>query len=106
MIKPILVLAAAMIAVPAMAQAPAAGALPMCSAKVKDGCQQTPGQEARAMSGEQADKRDAKSGGWAPNKGGSDKDAMAPMKKPAHKAHHKAAAKPMAAAPAAEAAPK
>lgn len=67
------VLAAAMIAAPALAQdapaaAPAAPALPFCSAKVTDNCQQTPAQQARAMSGEQAEKRDARNGGaWTPN---------------------------------------
>ena len=70
MIKPIFVLAAAMIAAPALAQAPAA--LPMCSAKVTDSCQQSPAQQARAMTGEQADKRDARNGGeWSPNKRGT-----------------------------------
>jgi hypothetical protein len=69
-IKPMFVLAAAMIAAPALAQdAPAAPALPMCSAKVTDNCQQTSGQEARAMSGEQAEKRNAAAGSeWSPNK--------------------------------------
>jgi hypothetical protein len=71
--KPMFVLAAAMIAAPALAQdapaaAPAAPALPFCSAKVTDNCQQTAAQQARAMSGEQAEKRDAKAGGaWTPN---------------------------------------
>jgi hypothetical protein len=71
-IKPMFVLAAAMLAAPALAQdapaAPAAPALPFCSAKVTDNCQQTPAQQARAMTGEQAEKRDARSGGqWTPN---------------------------------------
>jgi hypothetical protein len=72
-IKPMFVLAAAMIAAPALAQdAPAAPALPFCSAKVTDSCQQTPAQQARAMSGEQAEKRDAKAGGaWTPNTQGT-----------------------------------
>lgn len=90
-IKPLFVLAAFAFAMPAFAQeaapAGAPAALPMCSATVKDGCQQTKGQEARAMSGAQAEARDAKSGGWAPNAGGSDKDMAAPM---AMKTHHKA----------------
>lgn len=73
MIKPMFVLAAAMIAAPALAQdapaAPAAPAMPMCSAKVTDNCQQTSGQEARAMSGEQAEARNARAGSdWSPNK--------------------------------------
>ena len=82
MIKPIFILAAAMIAAPALAQAPAAApALPFCSAKVTDSCQQTAAQQARAMTGEQADKRDARNGGeWAPNKA-----AAAPAKKAAKK---------------------
>ena len=76
MIKPMFVLAAAMIAAPALAQdAPAAApasTLPFCSAKVTDNCQQTPAQQARAMSGEQAEKRDAKAGGaWTPNMQGT-----------------------------------
>jgi hypothetical protein len=73
-IKPMFVLAAAMIAAPALAQdapaaAPAAApTLPFCSAKVTDNCQQTPAQQARAMTGEQAEARDAKAGGqWVPN---------------------------------------
>lgn len=93
MIKPLFVLAAFAFAAPVLAQeaAPAAAALPMCSATVKDGCQQTKGQEARAMSGAQAEARDAKAGGWAPNAGGSDKDmAAAPAKKRGHKRHHAA----------------
>ena len=69
------VLAAAMIAAPALAQdaaAPAAPTLPFCSAKVTDNCQQTPAQQARAMSGEQAEKRDARNGGaWTPNTEGT-----------------------------------
>lgn len=61
---------ATVIAVPALAQdAPAAApTLPFCSAKVTDSCQQTAAQQARAMTGEQADKRDAKTGTWTPNK--------------------------------------
>ena len=82
MIKPMLLLTAALLAAPALAQT----TLPPCSATVKDACQQTKGQEARAMSGAQADARDARTGGWTPNAGGSDKDAAAPMKKMAHKA--------------------
>ena len=79
MIKPMLFIVAAMVAVPVMAQ-DAAPTLPFCSAKVTDGCQQTKAQQARAMSGEQADRRDAANGGmWTPNKA-----AAAPAKK-AHK---------------------
>lgn len=72
MIKPILFVVAAMLAVPAMAQdpmAPAAPALPKCTAKVTDSCDQTMTTEKRAMTGEQADARDARNGGnWTPNK--------------------------------------
>jgi hypothetical protein len=69
MIKSIFVLAAAVIAAPAMAQAPAPAALPTCSAKVTDSCQQSPAQQARAMTGAQADARDARNGGaWTPDK--------------------------------------
>jgi hypothetical protein len=78
MIKPIFILAAVMIAAPAAAQTPAP-TLPFCSAKVTDSCQQTAAQQARAMTGEQADKRDARNGGeWSPNKRGT---ATAPAKK-------------------------
>jgi hypothetical protein len=67
MMKPLFVVAAAMLAAPVLAQAPAP-ALPFCSAKVTDNCQQTPAQQARAMSGAQADARDARNGGqWTPN---------------------------------------
>ena len=85
MIKPMFVLAAAMLAAPALAQdapaaAPAASSLPYCSAKVTDNCQQTAAQQARAMTGEQAEKRDARSGGqWTPNLQGN---AAATTKKP------------------------
>lgn len=65
MIKPIFVVVAGMLAAPSLAQAPA---IPFCSAKVTDSCQQTPAQQARAMTGEQADARDARYGGWAPDK--------------------------------------
>jgi hypothetical protein len=72
-IKPMFVLAAAIIAAPALAQdapaAPAAPTLPFCSAKVTDNCQQTAAQQARAMSAEQAEKRNARAGSdWSPNK--------------------------------------
>jgi hypothetical protein len=73
-IKPMFVLAAAMLAAPALAQdapaaAPAAPTLPFCSAKVTDNCQQTPAQQARAMTAEQAEKRNAAAGSdWSPNK--------------------------------------
>jgi hypothetical protein len=59
--------AAVAIAAPAFAQDAAAPALPFCSAKVTDNCQQTAAQQARAMTGEQAAKRDAKTGTWTPN---------------------------------------
>ena len=66
----LIAVAAVLVSAPAFAQdAPAAAPkLPYCSAKVTDSCQQTAAQQARAMSGEQADKRDAKSGTWTPNK--------------------------------------
>lgn len=67
MIKPVFVLVAAMLAAPAVAQTPAP-ALPTCSAKVTDNCVQSKAQQARALTGEQADKRDARYGGWAPDK--------------------------------------
>lgn len=60
--------AAVTFAAPAFAQDAAPGELPPCSAKVTDRCQQTAAQQARAMTGEQADKRDAASGTWTPNK--------------------------------------
>lgn len=67
MIKSVFAIAATLIALPALAQAPAP-ALPFCSATVTDSCQQTKAQQARAMSGEQADARDARNGGaWTPN---------------------------------------
>lgn len=65
-------LIAAAFATPALAQTPPADApqLPVCSAKVTDGCVQTAAQEKRAMTGEQADKRDARNGGkWTPDTG-------------------------------------
>ena len=59
------------LATPALAQdttMAAAPDLPMCSASVKDSCMQTPAQQKRAMSGEQADARDARHGGmWTPD---------------------------------------
>lgn len=65
MIKPLLAITATLLAVPAVAQAPA---LPFCSAKVTDNCQQTAAQQARAMTGAQADARDARNGGkWTPD---------------------------------------
>ncbi len=84
MIKPMLVLAAGLFAAPVLAQeaAPAAPALPTCSAKVTDGCVQSAAAEKRAMSGEQADKRDAAHGGaWTPD--GSGKTAKAKAGTPA-----------------------
>jgi hypothetical protein len=82
MIKPLLVVAASLIAIPAFAQAPAAAERPMCSAKVTDGCQQTAAQQARAMTGAQADARDARAGGvWAPNKAATAAPKAAAKKK-------------------------
>ena len=83
MIKPLLVLVASMIAAPVLAQeaapaAPAAPSLPTCSAKVTDSCIQSGAAEKRAMTGEQADKRDARNGGaWTPD-GKTAKKAAAP----------------------------
>jgi hypothetical protein len=105
--KPMLIAATLLFVAPVLAQdAMAPAAMPMCSAKVKDSCMQTPSQQARAMSGAQADARDAKSGMWTPDGSSADKSAMAmPMMKK-HRMHKKAA-KPMADMPmAAEAAPK
>jgi len=93
MFKSMFVLAAALMAAPVLAQdaapaapadaaAPAAPTMPMCSAKVTDGCQQSARQEARAMSGAQADARDARNGGeWTPNgrAARTKKPASAPM---------------------------
>lgn len=69
MMKLVFVSAAALMATATAAQeaASAAPALPYCSAKVTDSCQQTPKQEARAMTGAQVDKRDA-AGYWTPDK--------------------------------------
>jgi hypothetical protein len=79
MIKALLVVTATLVAAPAFAQAPAAAERPFCSAKITDGCQQTAAQQARAMSGAQADARDARNGGaWTPNKAAAPK---APAKK-------------------------
>lgn len=78
MIKTMFAVAATLVALPALAQAPA---LPMCSATVTDGCQQTKAQQARAMSGAQADARDARNGGaWTPN-GAAAKQPAAKKKK-------------------------
>ncbi len=86
MMKPFLVLAfassALSFAIPAMAQDAMAAApdVPMCSRTVTDGCMQTPAQQKRAMSGEQADARDARHGGmWTPNAAAA-KPAMAARK--------------------------
>jgi hypothetical protein len=80
-IKPMFVLAAAMIAEPALAQdtmaAPAAPTLPMCSAKVIDNCQQNSARESRAMSGDQAKARNASAGSVrSPNKAAPDDRRM------------------------------
>jgi len=84
MLKSILLATALMAAAPAFA-----ADLPPCSAKVKDSCQQTTGQEARAMSAAQADKRDAAHGGtWASDLAGQPKaDTMAMHKRSMHKKH-------------------
>ena len=68
MIKSMFVVVAALLAAPVLAQE-AAPTLPFCSAAVTDSCQQTKAQQARAMTGEQADRRDAANGGaWTPDK--------------------------------------
>ncbi len=90
MIKSMFILAAAMLAVPAMGQdaAPAAAKLPTCSAKVTDNCVQSAAAEKSALSGEQADKRDARTGGaWAPDTGA--KPAAPAAHKTTHKTSHK-----------------
>lgn len=88
MIKLMFVSAAVMLAAPVLAQeapaappadaaAPAAtpaaapmAALPKCTAKVQDSCDQSKTTERNALSGEQADARDARNGGtWTPNAG-------------------------------------
>ena len=111
MFKPsILALAAILVAGPATAQmaadpaAPpaAAAALPMCSAKVKDSCQQGPRQEAAAMTAAQAEA----SGGVGDRN--HDQSAMtggkmAPHKMTHHRKAHRKAMKKAAAAPAAPA---
>ncbi|PZN92136.1 MAG: hypothetical protein DCF31_17525 [Alphaproteobacteria bacterium] len=85
MIRSIFILAATLVAAPALAQeaAPAAApTLPVCSAKVTDGCIQSAAAEKRAMTGEQADKRDAARGGaWTPDGAAkpAKKAAAAPM---------------------------
>ena len=72
MIKSLLVATAMLLAAPTFAQTPDAAPVgaerPFCSAKVTDGCQQTKAQQARAMTGEQVDARDARNGGkWTPD---------------------------------------
>ncbi|WP_426164551.1 hypothetical protein [Sandarakinorhabdus sp. DWP1-3-1] len=94
MIRSIFILAATLVAAPALAQdaapalaqdaapaAPAAPTLPTCSAKVTDGCVQSAAAEKRAMTGEQADMRDAAHGGaWTPDGAAKPaKKAAAPM---------------------------
>jgi hypothetical protein len=86
------------LAAPATAQdtVAAAPALPMCSATVKDSCQQTPAQQKRAMSGEQADARDARNGGkWTPNSGTAPAPMVAHRKMSHKKMGHKKMAKKM-----------
>jgi hypothetical protein len=84
MIKALLVVTATLVAAPVFAQAPAAAERPFCSAKITDGCQQTKGQQARAMTGAQADARDARNGGkWTPD--GKDSAAAANAKAAARK---------------------
>ena len=84
MMKPILALVAAIVATPVLAQdaapaAPAAPTLPTCSAKVTDGCIQSAAAEKRAMTGEQADQRDARNNGaWTPDGKAPAKTAAAP----------------------------
>ena len=81
-----LILAAAVALLPAVAMAqgapaaPAGGAMPMCTAKVQDSCQQGPAQQARALDHYPADKRDAGN-----NKIGGGADTPAPHKM--HKMH-------------------
>lgn len=88
MIKPMLILAASMLAAPVMAQdtaAPAAApSLPVCSAKVTDSCIQSAAAERRAMTAEQAAARDARI---------ADREARAAAKAAAKA--EKAAPKPM-----------
>lgn len=81
MIKALLVVTATLVAAPAFAQAPAAAERPFCSAKITDGCQQTKGQQARAMTGAQADARNG--GKWTPD--GKDSAAAANAKAAARK---------------------
>ena len=82
MIKALFVVTAAMLAVPAVAQT---ADRPVCSAKVTDGCVQSKAQQARAMTGAQADARDARNGGkWTPD--GKDSAAAAGEKAAARKA--------------------
>ena len=72
---------AMLVATPLFAQA-AAPERPFCSATVTESCQQTRSQEARAMSGAQADARDARNGGqWAPDKQTAVATAAAKKKK-------------------------
>lgn len=65
-----LAIAAALLAAPAFAQAPAPvdpANFPVCGGKIQDSCVQSK-TEHRAMTGEQADARDARNGGqWTPN---------------------------------------
>jgi hypothetical protein len=105
-IKPsIFVLAAAIVAAPAFAQAAAPAALPMCSAKVKDSCQQGPRQEAAAMTAAQAEA----SGGVGDRKSDQSAkmgDGMAVKHKMMKKHHAKKATMMAPAADAAAATPK
>lgn len=81
MIKSLFVIAVTLVAAPLFAQAPAPER-PFCSATIIESCQQTRSQEARAMSGAQADARDARSGGqWSPDKQTAAATAAAKKKK-------------------------
>ena len=81
MIRSPFVIAVTLVAAPVLAQAPAPER-PFCSAKITESCQQTRAQEARAMTGAQADARDARSGGlWAPDKQSAAATAAAKKKK-------------------------
>ena len=103
MIKQFLVLAVASsaisVAAPAMAQEAAASGLPMCSAKITDSCMQTPAQQKRAMTAEQAEARDARHGGmWAPNHDTTPKPAMRQRMRKVHKSEKMMMNKPPAEA--------
>ncbi len=109
MLKTSLIVIAMLAAVPAVAQdATPAAKMPMCSAKVKDSCQQSKGEEARAMTAAQADKagrfEQAAMAGPAGSTGMAGDTAAAPKKKAKHHHHAMKAKAAAAAAPAADAA--